>query len=793
MKTINLSVTDFALPAPRKGSIEAQSGLAGAAQLGRELHEKIQKRRSDEDPSYSAEVSVGIEIALEEFLLQVNGRMDGFLDGEKPRIEEIKSTFNLFELKKSVLEKSWDHPYFLQLQTYGYIHWKNTGVRPDLSLILVSHRTFEEVEVEIDFDLRGFELWLARRLPELAIEAQRALERSLRRRAESGKLIFPFPKPREGQRELIEHVKAKLLEKTPMMIQAPTGLGKTLGILYPALEESLSRGQRVIYVTPKNSQQAVAEEAVTKFQEGGSRIKSLTLTAKSKLCFKAEPLCDPEYCEFAKDHYDKLHTKDLKGEILKKKKVTARVVKNLAKKHEVCPFELQLEAASEMDVIICDYNYVFSNRSVLNRLTEIEVDQSGKPNLVVDEAHNLPSRAMSYYSPSLSLGVLQKLKEEMESLPKKFRSTAADIIDAGIRVLKDLQPKSGKSEIVKPALDQFLLVEEDLRKFLSKYLDSTLEIKPRDPVLRLVFYWSAFTEVLGQVLADNQAEFFISYQVGYRETSLKITCCDASKMLRTKYKAYENVIAFSATLKPFEYYSQLSGLKGESLSTQEFKSPFNPEKRKILIIPQISTRYSEREKNYSRIAETIGRVSNLKHGNYLALFPSFDFLDRTLGLLSLSSEYRVIRQERTMKNEEVQEILDELRTSRIPTIVLGVQGGHFSEGVDYPGEMLIGTFVIGPPLPHFDYEREKMKDYYEASYQQGFEYAYTYPAMAKAVQSAGRVIRTETDRGLIILMDDRFLEPKYYQTMPADWYRETPKELVSTSILRDLEEFWKRD
>lgn len=792
MKKINLSVTDFALPAPRKGSIESQSGLSGAIQLGRELHEKIQKLRIEEIPNYEAEVSTSIDIEIEGFLLRVSGRMDGFVDDPNPRIEEIKSTFNLFELKKSILEKTWDHPYYLQLQTYGYIKWKKTGIKPALQFTLVSHRTFEEVEVEIDFDLRGYESWLKRRLPELAIEAKRALERSLRRRVESGKLVFPFPTPREGQRELIDYVKAKLSEKTPMMLQAPTGLGKTLGILYPSLEESLSRGQRVIYVTPKNSQQAVAEEAVTKFQDGGSKVKSLTLTAKSKLCFKAEPLCDPEYCEFAKDHYDKLHRNDLKGEILKKKKITARVVKNLAKKHEVCPFELQLEAASEMDVIICDYNYVFSNRSVLNRLTEIEVDQSGKPNLVIDEAHNLPGRAMSYYSPSLSLGALLKLKEEAGDLPKKFRSTAADIIDSGIKVLKDLQPKSGKSEIIRPSLDQFLLVEEDLRKFLSKYLDSTVEIKPRDPVLRLVFYWAAFTEVLGQVLAERQSEFFISFQVGQRDSSLKITCCDASKMLQTKYQAYENVIAFSATLKPFEYYSQLSGLKGEKLNTQEFRSPFNPEKRKILIIPQISTRYSVREKNYSRIAETIARVSSLKLGNYLALFPSFDFLEKTLALLKIDKSFRLIKQERTMKNDEVQEILEELRGSKIPTIVLGVQGGHFSEGVDYPGDMLIGSFVIGPPLPHFDYEREKMKDYYETSYNQGFEYAYTYPAMAKAVQSAGRVIRTESDRGLIILMDDRFLEPKYYQSMPSDWYRETPKELVSASILKDLKEFWER-
>lgn len=761
-------------------------------EIGLELHEKIQKRRGEEEPLYKAEVSTSMNLEIEGFLLKIRGRMDGFIDDTPPIIEEIKSTFNLFELKRSILEKTWSHPYFLQLQTYGYFHWKNFGVKPKLLLRLVSHRTYEELELDIDFNETLYSDWLKRRLRELEKEASRALERSERRKRESGKLLFPFEKPRAGQRELIEHVRSKLHTKTPMMIQAPTGLGKTLGVLYPALEEALLRGQRVIYVTPKNSQQAVAEEAVTKFQEGGSRIKSLTLTAKSKLCFKAEPLCDPEYCEFAKDHYDKIHAHDLKGELLKKKRITARVVKTLAKKHEVCPFELQLEAASEMDVIIGDYNYAFSARSVLNRLSEIEVDQQGKSNLVIDEAHNLPQRAMSYYSPSLSLTTLLRYKDEAQDLPKKFRALALDIIDSGAQVLRNLRPASGKSALVQPRIDDFLSVEEDLRKFLSKYLDSSVEIKARDPVLRLVFYWSSFTEILGQVLGEKRDEFFISYQMGFKEESLKITCCDASKMLQTKYLGYENVIAFSATLKPFNYYSQLSGFNAKNLSSQEFKSPFDPEKRKILIIPQISTRYSEREKNYSRIAETIGRVTRLKKGNYLCLFPSFDFLEKTLGLLDVDPGFRIICQERTMKNDSVQDILEGLRVSETPTILMGVQGGHFSEGIDYPGKMLIGTFVVGPPLPHFDYEREKMKEYYEVSYRQGFEYAYTYPAMAKAVQSAGRVIRTETDRGLIILMDDRFLEPKYYQSMPTDWFQDTPKELVSTKILRDLEEFWQR-
>ncbi len=791
MKIVKLSVQEFALPSPLSGSIESGSGFSNSAQVGTELHQYIQEERRKEFDHYQSEVKISFSFE-EEYHFKIEGRIDGIFEGQSPLIEEIKSSFNVYELQKNLRLKWMEHPYILQVMTYGYFYWKTHGAMPELSLHLISSRNRDRLDLQVKLDINLYENWLKRRLNELKIEA-RLMEKRIARRKDLAKdFPFPFDRPRTGQIDLIDKIESGMGEKKHLMVQAPTGLGKTVGVLYPSLKESMSRGEKVIYVTPKNSQQSVAEEAIEKFQAKGSGVKSLTLTAKSKLCLKAEPLCNPEYCEFARGHYDKMHQHNLKSQLMKKKKITARVIKNLAQKYEVCPFELQLEAVEEADTVICDYNYVFANRSALSRVSRLRFEESGKPNLVVDEAHNLPSRAMGYYSPTLSSAALDKMREEIQYLPRKFASEGEELLDQSIQVIKDSVPShQKKSERIDLPIEPFLEQNEILKGFLSRYLDSDVEIKARDVVLRFIFYWGEFTDILEEIGGKKRPEFFMSYVPDEKGGSIKITCCDASEMIRPKYDNYKQVVAFSATLKPFEYYSKLSGFSPENLLTSEFVSPFEKEKRKIIVIPQISTKYSDRERSYARIGETIFKVTSLKKGNYLVFFPSFDFLEKTFRKMQVEPGVQVIRQNRYMKNDDVLEVLENLRANQRPTILMAVQGGVFSEGVDYPGDMVIGAFIIGPPLPNFDFEREGIKDYYQEKYRAGFDYAYTYPAMAKAVQAAGRVIRSEKDKGIIILMDDRFLDDRYSQTMPDDWFEQSPHELVSKSILNDLRSFWE--
>lgn len=806
MKKVSLSVGEFALPAPLRGSIEANSGFGRATELGIEIHKRVQEKRARENADFQAEVSVTHSFEAGGFEFCVSGRMDGFVPAAASadagdakataRIEEIKTTFNTWELQRSLRENPYDHPYSLQLLTYGFIEWKKSGVAPELSFHLVSTRDFEAQDLGVTFDEARFEGWLARRLDELVAEAKAAEKRAERRRKAAAKLAFPFPKPRAGQLELIAEIERGMAEKKRMLLQAPTGLGKTVGVLYPSLKDSLARGQRTIYVTPKNSQHSVAEEAVAKLQDQGAAIRSLTITAKSKICFQNEPICNPDNCEYANDHYTKMGEHKVLEKLSRKKKLDAKAFRTVAREFEVCPFEIQLDAALDADAVVCDYNYVFAPRSAFGRLAAGGLDQSGKPNLVIDEAHNLPSRAMDYYSPALSTQTLARMREDLQALPQNFRLDALALLDLCVRVVGECAPEDARGQVLRkpskiaPPADLFQEHDGELKTFLSRYLESQEEILAGDPVLKLCFYWSAFTEALEYVRDGGRPEFFTTFQPHPTGGTVKITCCDASAFLADAYDSYEQVVGFSATLKPFAYYAKLSGLESPELKTAEFQSPFPKANRKLLIIPQISSKYSERERNFPRIAETIARVAAMKPGNYFAFFPSFDFLERTLGAFAKPAGFTVRRQERYMKPADVEALLDHLRAAAEPTIVFAVQGGVFSEGVDYPGRMVIGAFVVGPPLPSFDLEREEMRAYYEKNFAAGFDYAYTYPAMAKAVQSAGRVIRSESDQGVIVLMDDRFLQPSYVKSMPEGWFEARPQELVSGAILKDVGEFW---
>ncbi len=790
--TIHLAITDFALPAPRKGSIDIYSGFGRAQQMGIELHQRVQSARTKAFDNYQAEVMTSYEFQYKNHTFEVSGRMDGLFLPKAPKnetkIEEIKSSFNIYELAKRIRDSDQDHPYCLQLLTYGYIHWIKNQTKPELNLHLVSSRSGDSSDLEIVLDIPKYEDWLKRRLDELVQEVNLSEKRIKRRKKAAEAFKFPFPNPRSGQIELIQSIEDGMKENRPMLLQAPTGLGKTVGVLYPTLQEALRRGQKVVYLTPKNSQHAVAEEAIDRLQATGANIKGMTLTAKSKMCFKNEPLCNPEYCEFAKDHYTKISEHQIIEKLSKKKRLDAASFKLIAEEFQVCPFELQLEAAIDADTVICDYNYVFAPRAGFGAIASSGLTSVGKPNLVIDEAHNLPARAMDYYSPSLSVLTLERMRDELHLIPLHYRRQVDDLFDECIRLIKSC----GSSSLVSPAkieppVERFLAQDVELRNFLSGYLNSDVDIQAGDPVMRLCFYWAEFTGTL-EFVTSGRPEFFTTFHPN--PACIKITCCDASEMLKDNYQDYAQVVGFSATLKPFSFYSQMSGLQSTDLKTAEFVSPFPKENRKLMIIPQISSKFSQRTQNYPRIADVIEKITKIKTGNYIAFFPSFDFMEKVLALIQAPPGFHLLRQERHMKRDEIQDVLDLLRTPGPAHILFAVQGGVFSEGVDYPGEMVIGAFVVGPPLPGFDLEREKMREYYEKQYESGFDYAYTYPAMAKAIQAAGRVIRSEKDKGLIVLMDNRFIQPSFAKSMPQDWFVSDPREAVSDKILHDVSEFW---
>ena len=772
MKKIFLDVRQFAVPVPRVGSIETHSGYSAPPLNGQEIHQIIQKRRKKENPKYEIEKKLGHVFETSDYHFSVGGRVDGIIESETILIEELKTAFDSDALFQK-LEGNFNHPYVLQLLTYGYFYFLENGTIPDLHLTIISSRNFKSKTLEVHLDIEQYENWLDLRLKELIVETKTQEKIFNKRLKTSNEIVFPFATPRKGQTELVAAVEENFKSGVPLLIQAPTGLGKTAGLLYPALKESLSRGQKVIYVTPKNSQHLVAEEAVSMMQSQGAKIKSFTLTAKSKLCLKAEPLCNPVYCEYAKDHYEKVAKFNLVDVIQKKKRLTAKTLKKIGEEFIVCPFELSLEAIEKADVVIADYNYVFSPRSLIGRLSEPLFNKEQPANLIIDEAHNLPSRAQDYFSSGLSLSQIDVFinakipyAEEARQLLLKYRG----------------QPRKIDIEI-----KDFTELNQKIREFTLDYLDDdSAEIEVGDPVLAFSNIFNDFTNALEL----SGEEFFHTYQESPRDAWLKVTCCDASKKLAESYKKFKNVAAFSATVKPFHYYHELLGLN-EQAKQLEFLSPFAHENRKVIIIPQVSTKLKDRERNTGRICEVIAKLIEVKKGNYIVLFPSFDFMNRVARDLDIPG-MRILTQQKFMKNKMTADYLEALK-EKIPTLLLGVQGGVFSEGVDYPGDMLVGAFIVGPALPQFDFEREQIKNYYENRFgtESAFNYTYVYPAMARAIQSAGRVIRTETDRGLIVFLDPRFLEKSYAESMPAGWFNDSPEELLSTQILQDVKNFWE--
>lgn len=784
MRKIALNVKQFALPCPRVGSIETHSGYGNAPTSGQEIHQAVQRQRLRDNSSYVAEKKLSYSFFAGPYEFAVSGRADGFV-AEPALIEEIKSAFDVEELHRK-MEMEQDHPYIWQLRTYGYIHYKETGVVPRLNLHLVSSRNFKSRNVEIDLDVESYEFWLGLRLKEL-LEETKVKEKLYKKRVATAEdIAFPFASPRKGQKELVQTISDSFSSGDSLLVQAPTGLGKTVGILYPSLKEALSRGQKVVYVTPKNSQHQVAEEAVEKLQEQGCKVRSLTITAKSKMCLKNEPLCNPKYCEFAKDYYAKVATHDLINKMTRLRSLNSEKLQKMGEEYQVCPFELSVEAIEQADVVIGDYNYVFSPRSLIGRLTAPLLEQDEKANLVIDEAHNLPSRSQDYFSPSLSTLQFNILEKDFVKLSASNSLRAHSLTQRARRLIQSYG-LDGVSKIIKVDFEPILDLEKDIRDLTTDYLESDVEILPQDPILRLMNLWTDFTASL-QFVGE---EFFQTYQKQNHHEMIKITCCDASEHLKLAYLEFKNVVAFSATLKPFRYYQELLGLPSDAKQV-EFQSPFERENRKLLIIPQISTKFSERQHSAGKIAETIQRVSAVKPGNYIALFPSFEFMRMTQDKLILP-QFKILAQEREMRQAQIQEYLEELKSAQQPTILFGVQGGVFSEGVDFPGDMLIGAFIVGPALPNFDFEREQIRSYYEKRYgkDHAFNYAYVYPAMAKAIQSAGRVIRSEQDRGVIVMLDSRFLQSSYFETMPEGWFETSPQELVSRQILQDVKVFWE--
>jgi DNA excision repair protein ERCC-2 len=634
---------------------------------------------------------------------------------------------------------------------------------------------------------------IADRVRALIANAQDLEWQRAQRRVRGDELHFPHDRPRRHQDEMIAAVENALANGRHLLVSAPSGIGKTAGALYPTVRYALANDKRVFFVTAKNTQQAIAVETLRKMEVP----TAVSFRARESMCINDTYACREEFCQHLRDFALKLEQTRVIDRLLDAKIILPEAMMEAGRGARLCPFELALIEAERTDVIVCDYNYIFDPQVYFRRFFQ-DADYSDAI-LVIDEAHNLVQRALEYYSPSLPRRQVRDLLKNLKHLDKSlardlkaflgeldefFRRQASRQPDEYTQV-EDSPRRDETKFLIDPPRSYFDSLKPEFTRLSTRYVLDKINggrVIPDDPVEE---FFAAFGQFCG-VLAMEGEEFSYVYDAG--EETVKIVCKDASRQLARRIEGFHSVIAMSATLAPMEFYRQMLGFDVERTDQVNLPSPFPPENRKILVVPRVSTTFRYRSANAGKIAEIIATTAGARPGNYMALFPSYDFMRAVSE--HLSGNWQLITQQSRMTESQRQEVLDALRSNNPPKLVLAVQGGLFAEGVDLVGEMLSGVIVISPALPQFSFERELMRQYYDGRYGKGFEFAYLYPGMNRVIQSVGRLIRSETDCGVAVLVCQRFAQAEYSTLFPPEWSNGQPNGLICKDLEAELRRFW---
>ena len=752
------------------GSMEKDAML-----LGGKIHRKIQSRMGT---NYTAEVPLKIQMPCDGFVLQIEGRADGVLkDDGKVLIDEIKGILRSLEHLEAPVPV-----HLAQAKCYAYIYAVQNSLKCiDVQMTYCQMETEEIRRFCQEFEFQELQTWFQDLVTQYEKWAKFEIEWRNVRNDSIRQIEFPFPY-REGQRDLVASVYRTILRKKKLFIQAPTGVGKTMATVFPAVRamgEGL--GEKIFYLTAKTIMRTVAEQAFSLLKEKGLLYKTITLTAKEKICFCEEAECNPDACPYAKGHFDRVndavfdlitHSGDWSREVLEEQ----------AKKHMVCPFEMSLDVSNWADAVICDYNYAFDPQAHLKRF----FSESGKGEylFLIDEAHNLVERGREMYSASLYkedlLEVRKLVKAEDPKLAKRLSECNQQFLE--------LKRECEHYQILKSVSHIALKLMNVLSK-LEDYLEECKDAEKKKRVLDFYFAVRSFLNI-HDIMDENYVIFSEMMEDG--RFQIKLFCVNPAVNLQNYLEQGNSTIFFSATLLPVHYYKKLLSVEKDDYAVYAHSS-FPQENKFLFIGTDVSTRYTRRgESTYQRFARYIAVMAEQKKGNYMAFFPSYRFLEEvhTCFLECVDHEVDSICQVSYMDEEQREEFLEEFEREREKSLVaFCVMGGIFSEGIDLTEDKLIGAVIAGTGLPQVCTEREILKQYFNAADMDGFDYAYLYPGMNKVLQSAGRVIRTESDRGVILLLDDRFREMRYREVFPREWQQ---YQLGSVKNLeQEIRTFWE--
>ena len=775
---VRISVRNLVEFILRSGDLTSRSGTGAdkeAMLKGSRIHRKIQKQMGSH---YQAEVSLKKDTEYEDVIFRVEGRADGFFteDGQIC-IDEIKGVYrNIHQMEEPV------SVHRAQALCYGWIFCEEK----DLAEIGIQ-MTYVNLDTE---EVRRFrEIITRKKLQEWYRDLIDSYHRWIafqiqwrkKRNVSMAHLEFPFPY-RKGQKEMVAGVYHALSKKQQIFVQAPTGVGKTMSAVFPAVRAvGEGKGETVFYLTARTITRTVAQDAFEILQQKGLLFKVITLTAKEKLCFMDTPECDPEKCPYARGHFDRVN--DAVFELwTEENRFDRERILAQAEKWQVCPFEMGLDLALWADGVICEYNYVFDPNVHLKRFFGENV--SGEYIFLIDEAHNLVERGREMYSAAL----IKEDVTETAKYVKKFSPRLTRILN---KIRKQMEALEENCETFQ-VLDNAGVLPLSLLSAQGE-MDKLLEEPPSEDFAEglLEFYFQVRDFLNITELIDENYVVYASHGED-EKFRIKLFCVNPAANLQKCLDKGIGTVFFSATLLPMSYYRKMLSTRTENFGIY-VDSPFDQKKRCILTCRDVSSRYTRRNyEEYRKIAEYIARMAWQKKGNYMVFFPSYRLMEDVHAVYQNEFAARWVQcicQTSSMNEREREEFLMEFTEEKKETLLgFCVMGGIFSEGIDLMGDRLIGVAVVGTGLPMVSGEREILKQYFDQKGENGFDYAYRYPGINKVLQSAGRVIRTKEDRGTILLMDDRFLDRDYRNLFPREWSDLQICSLETVEI--QLKEFW---
>ncbi len=793
---LHISVRNLVEFILRSGNIDNRRSVASetAMQEGGRIHRMIQRRMGTD---YRAEVSLKYLYETPQYVIVIEGRVDGIISvpGQTVTIDEIKGTYReVSRMKEAVFV------HLAQAKCYAYIYAQQNQlqhIRIQMTYCNIDTEELKYFHHEYSFiELRS---WFEEVMEQYQKWADFENEWKEKRLQSIKDLAFPFPY-RNGQKELVTYVYQTVYHKRKLYIEAPTGVGKTISTVFPAIKAmGEGMGEKLFYLTAKTITRTVAEETFGLLREQGLKFKTVILTAKDKVCFMEETECNPLACPYANGHYDRINDA-IFALLTETDSFTRENIEAYAKQFQVCPFEMCLDMSLFADGVIGDYNYVFDPHVYLKRFFSEGV--KGDYLFLIDEAHNLVERGREMYSAVLYKEDFLELKKTV----KEVDAYMARMLDKCNKELLALKRECEDYQ-VEPFLEPFQRALARLWAAMDKYLEEHEASPVRKEVLDFYFQVSHF-QAMSELMDENYVVYSqIDSAGGFL---VKLFCVNPTVNLRDCMMRGRSTILFSATLLPIQYYKKLLGASPGDYEVYA-QSVFQADKKGLFIAEDVTSKYSRRsDTEFYNIARYVHEVVKNRHGNYLVFFPSHQFLQRIYEIFRehfqgeeeveciLQEEYmneqaREAFLRRFMGNEEVrlEDIIGmdiEIEIEEKSLVGFCVSGGIFSEGIDLKNDSLIGVMIIGTGLPQVCVEREILKNYFDDQGENGFDYAYRLPGMNKVLQAAGRVIRTQEDIGIVVLLDERFLNLSYRKMFPREW--ENYEVVKVEQIAGRIEKFW---